>query len=110
MNFKLTNGQLIFYVLHKQSTLLEICDTNRKNCPKICEILVTMTMHKKCFLVCVLASYIGALSCHCFELKPCSEVLTGSRPVLCSSELDYRKNDQPPDRPLHIQGPILQKN
>ena len=31
-----------------------------------------------------------------FELKQCSQVISGSRPVLCSNQEDYRKNEQPP--------------
>ena len=38
-----------------------------------------------------------------FKLKHCADVLPSPRPVLCSNEKDYRKNEQPPDRPLHIQ-------
>ncbi len=38
-----------------------------------------------------------------FKLKHCADVLPSSRPVLCSNEKDYSKNEQPPDRPLHIQ-------
>ncbi len=38
-----------------------------------------------------------------FKLKHCADVLPSSRPVLCSNEKDYRKNEQPPDKPLHIQ-------
>ena len=77
-----------------------------KICLKISEIIVTMTVNKKCLLVCLLTCYMSAFPSECFELKPCSDVLTGSRPVLCSNELDYRKNEQPPDRPLHIQATI----